>query len=62
VNTPSNTVEPTKSYTFEAVPEDEETQEQLNRRLRKPGEPGYDTSPKSSNTGTAQPASESKHP
>jgi hypothetical protein len=25
----------------DAVPEDEATQEELNRRLRKPGEPGY---------------------
>jgi hypothetical protein len=26
---------------YDAVPEDEATQEELNRRLRKPGEPGY---------------------
>jgi hypothetical protein len=47
VSTTSNkTVEPRKSYTFEAIPEDEETQDELNRRLRKPGEPGYCAPPK----------------
>lgn len=28
-------------YAFDAIPEDEATQEEPNRRLRKPGEPGY---------------------
>jgi hypothetical protein len=32
---------PRPSFTFDAIPEDEEMQEELNRRLRKPGEPGY---------------------
>ena len=54
--TPNKTVEPNKSYTFEAIPEDEETQEELNRRLRKPGEPGYRATPKSGNTDIPQPA------
>jgi hypothetical protein len=39
--TPKPTEEPRLSYTFDAVPEDEATQDELNRRLRKPGEPGY---------------------
>ena len=38
--TPNKTVERRKSFTFEAIPEDEKTQDELNRRLRKPGEPG----------------------
>jgi hypothetical protein len=29
------------SYTVDAIPEDDETQEYLNRTMRKPGEPGY---------------------
>jgi hypothetical protein len=43
-STPKESVEPRKSYTFDAIPEDEETQDELNHRLRKPGEPNYDTS------------------
>jgi hypothetical protein len=39
--TPKKIDEPRLSYTFDAVPEDEETQDELNRRMRKPGEPGY---------------------
>jgi hypothetical protein len=54
--TPNETVEPRKSYTFEAVPEDEQTQDALNRRLRKPGEPGYCASPKSGEVSNPQPA------
>lgn len=38
--TPNKIIEPRKSYSFEATPEDEETQDELNRRLRKPGECG----------------------
>jgi hypothetical protein len=38
---PNKTVEPRMSYTFDAIPEDDEHQDELNRRLRKPGEPGY---------------------
>jgi hypothetical protein len=29
------------SHTVDAVPEDEQRQDELNRRLRKPGEPGH---------------------
>ena len=28
-------------YTVDAIPEDDERQEELNRTMRKPGEPGY---------------------
>jgi hypothetical protein len=63
VNTPpNNTTEPRKSYTFEAVPEDEETQDELNRRLRKPGEPGYCSPPKSGEVGNSQPGGAHSEP
>ena len=39
--TPKKTQEPRRSYTFDAIPDDNETQDELNRRLRKPGELGY---------------------
>ena len=39
--TPDKSVEPRLSFTFDAIPEDDETQDELNQRLRKPGEPGY---------------------
>ena len=54
--TPNKTVEPRKSYTFEAIPEDEETQDELNRRLRKPGAPGCCASSKNGEAGNSQPA------
>jgi hypothetical protein len=38
---PKKTEEPRLSYQFDAIPEDEATQDELNRRMRKPGEPGY---------------------
>jgi hypothetical protein len=59
VNTkPDKTVEPRKSFTFEAVPEDEETQEELNRSLRKPGEPGFGSLPKNGEAGNSAPPGE----
>jgi hypothetical protein len=59
VNTsPNKTMEPRKSFTFEAIPEDEETQEELNRRLRKPGEAGYGSLPKNGETGNTPPPDE----
>jgi hypothetical protein len=43
----SNELEgPRKSYTFDATPEDEATQDELNRLLRKPGDPPYDPTAK----------------
>ncbi len=39
--TSNKTLEPRKLDTFQAIPEDEETPDELNRRLRKPGEPGF---------------------
>ncbi len=36
-----NTDQPRLCYQFDAIPEDAETQEELNRRMRKPGESGY---------------------
>jgi hypothetical protein len=38
---PRKPEEPRLSYTFDAVPEDDEAQEDLNRRMHKPGETGY---------------------
>jgi hypothetical protein len=32
---------PRASYTVDAIPEDGDRQDELNRRLRKPGEPGH---------------------
>jgi len=55
---PDKTVEPRKSFTFEAIPEDDETQEELNRRLRKPGESGYGSSAKNGATGNSPPPGE----
>lgn len=54
--TPHETVQPRNTYTFEAVPEDAETQEELNRRLRKPGEPGYHAPRNSAEPSNARPA------
>lgn len=50
--------DPTKSYTFDAIPEDEDTQEALNRRLRKPGEPGYCAPPKDGDASSVQAANQ----
>jgi hypothetical protein len=52
--TPDQTREPRKSYTFDAIPEDEETQDELNHRLRKPGEPGYRPPTKNGKAGSSQ--------
>jgi hypothetical protein len=38
---PKKNEDPRQSYTFDAIPEDDERQEELNRVRRKPGEPGY---------------------
>ena len=37
----AKTYGPGFSQTFDAIPEDEERQEELNRLMKKPGEPGY---------------------
>jgi hypothetical protein len=34
------------SFTFDAIPEDDEVQDELNRLLRKPGDPPYDPTAK----------------
>ncbi|HYV34484.1 MAG TPA: hypothetical protein VE988_02195 [Gemmataceae bacterium] len=39
MNTPPNAAKPPRrSFTFDAVPEDEDKQDELNRLMRKPGE------------------------
>jgi hypothetical protein len=38
---PKKAEEPRLSYTFDAILEDEKTQNELNQRMRRPGEPGY---------------------
>jgi hypothetical protein len=40
-HTNHDTPKPTDSYTFELPYDNDLDQEELNRRLRKPGEPGY---------------------
>jgi len=40
-STPQRSEEPRASFTFDAIPEDDERQEELNRTMRKPGEPPY---------------------
>ncbi len=39
--TPKKSENAPTAHTFDAIPEDEEKQDELNRRLRKPGEPAY---------------------
>jgi hypothetical protein len=47
---------PLPSFAFDAIPEDEEMQEELNRRLRKPGEPPYCPPVKNVDSAIAPPA------
>jgi hypothetical protein len=55
MNTPTETPEePRTSYTYDAIPEDEERQEELNRLMRKPGEPPYCPPVKKSETAVPQ--------
>ena len=52
---PNKADEPRSMYTADAIPEDDETQEELNRRFRKPGEPGYCPPNKTSPAVNSQP-------
>jgi hypothetical protein len=61
-STPGKAVEPRTSYTFDAIPEDDETQDELNRRLRKPGEPGYCPPAKTGEASSTQPGNAQGEP
>jgi hypothetical protein len=46
VSTPKEPEIPRKCYSFEAILEDDATQDELNRLMRKPGDPPYDPTAK----------------